>query len=69
MTQQYIDDIDTEISFGKHNGWTFQEVLEGEPQYLNWAAETETIEFSDELLEYIEIYMQERKRKLIPSTK
>lgn len=51
---QSISDGQDEIIFGKHKGYTFDQVLMGEPQYLNWAAENDVIIFSDDLLAHIE---------------
>lgn len=60
---QYIDDDDDELIFGKHKGYTFGQLIDGEPQYLNWCAENDVIEFSDECLGDIEHAMKKRGRR------
>ncbi len=58
--QQTIDDLDEEITFGKHRGWTIREIIEGEPQYANWLAENDVVDFSDEVLDEIQLHMEAR---------
>ena len=58
--QQTIDDLDDELVFGKHKGWTIGEVIDGEPQYANWLAEEEIVDFSDAILDEIRLHMNVR---------
>ncbi len=60
-SNQYIDDIDDKLSFGKHKGQTFGAVLDNSPSYLDWCAGEEAIEFSNEMLDMISDAMARAK--------
>ena len=52
--QQTIEDIDDELSFGKHQNYTVRALLDNdEEHYLNWLSEQEIVLFSDDILEAI----------------
>ena len=52
--QQDIDSYDDVLRFGKYRGRTMSEVLSEDPDYLNWLADEEIVDFSEEMLEELE---------------
>ena len=59
--RQVIYDYADELNFGKHQGSTIQAMLDcDEAHYLNWLAEGDIVEFSQDILDEIRMHMEAR---------
>jgi len=46
-------DMDDLMPFGKYKGTEIEEIIEDDPQYMVWAVENMSIQFSEEVLEIV----------------
>jgi len=47
--------LEDEVKFGKHRGATFRELVNTDPQYLNWALENiDWLEVEDEIIDALD---------------
>lgn len=43
-------DLDTQLTFGKHTGWTIEDVIQLDPEYVDWMKrEFKDDEFDEEI--------------------
>lgn len=48
-----VYDMDDSMPFGKYEQQTIEDVIEDDPDYMKWFAETFNIDFTEEVLERI----------------
>ena len=46
--------LDDQMGFGKYRSDTVEDVLEVDPQYLQWVVDTDAAEFDEEVIQLIE---------------
>lgn len=45
--------LEDEFKFGKHKGHQLEDVIEDDPDYIEWCVKNEVVDFDEETLELI----------------
>jgi len=54
---KYAADLEADIGFGKYTDKTYSDVLDDDPKYIVWLIEEGIVEFTDEDLAEIALYV------------